>query len=114
MSLGYLVHPTSTARRGRGYPNLGLKKDDDLKDDGNLVLCAQCGFPNDKTQITQANGKESEGLQRTTTAVSLQAGGTTDVIEMIRVAGCRFCGSMDHRGFNRFLTRRKATSTWRR
>lgn len=100
-----LTHPGPTARHGRSYLNLGIKKRGD-PDDSVYRLCAQCGFPCRIDRDKRGNSTDSPGLQQVTTSVPLQGGGTQDVIEMQVVSGCPFCGSLNYEGLNRMRTPR--------
>ena len=98
--LGKLVHPGPTARRGKTRRHSGFSRKEDASFDSNRRLCAQCGFENDITQINVGDSDGSLGL--VTTAVELNEGGTTSKVEAQRTQGCRFCGSLNVEGRNRF------------
>lgn len=102
--LGRRIHPTSSAQKHKGLGS----------DEPNLIRCAQCGMINDLSEVKQQDTQDSPGLELSITEVAtlIYPGGTQvidgieypvftgqrSVAEMIRVSGCRFCGSHNING----------------
>ena len=100
--LGYLVHPTSTAHRG-AEKRLRPAAPYDQVTDIHFAHCRQCGLPNDLSKIQVSDSDNSQGLSLQ--MIPVYPGASTEVMDAVNVAGCRFCGSLNAVGANPYLPR---------